>query len=168
MPPPPHVLAGQYGEADGILKTPDHVRQGRGKISSSVHRTGAAMRVQGVNPWAIRRAMRPLQWTKNAVVFAALVFDGKLFEAGPLLHSLLAALAFCGVSSAVYLLNDLKDVDADRLHPKKRLRPIAAGLVTPDQAAVTAALLLALALAGGFVDGLKHGTAHDEATGLKA
>ncbi len=95
---------------------------------------------------ALLRALRPLQWTKNAVVLAALVFSGELFDAGPLARALAAALVVCAVSSAVYLLNDLRDVAADRVHPKKRLRPIAAGLVTPLQAGVSAGILVA---AGG-------------------
>ncbi|MDP9368823.1 MAG: decaprenyl-phosphate phosphoribosyltransferase [Chloroflexota bacterium] len=146
---------GLSGEADGILETPEHERRPRAGFAPASRPTGSATVTRGLNPGALLRALRPLQWTKNAVVFAALVFDRKLFEVGPLLHSLLAAVAFCCVSSAVYLVNDLKDVDADRLHPKKRFRPIAAGTVTPTQAAVTAALLFALALAGGFVDGPK-------------
>ncbi len=146
---------GLSGEADGILENPEHERRGRAGVATASRRPGSAIAAAGLDPRAILRAMRPLQWTKNAVVFAALVFDRKLFEAGPLLHSLLAALAFCCVSSAVYLVNDLKDAEADRLHPKKRFRPIAAGTVTPTQAAVTAALLFALALAGGLLDGLR-------------
>lgn len=92
---------------------------------------------------ALLRALRPLQWTKNAVVLAALVFSGELFEAEPLARALAAMLVFCAVSSAVYLVNDLRDVAADRVHPKKRLRPIAAGLVTPAQAGIAAAALAA-------------------------
>ncbi len=154
-------IVGLSGEADGILENSEHERRrrrdgaGGGGVSRRTGSVTATPATRSLHPGAILRAMRPLQWTKNAVVFAALVFDRKLFEFGPLLHSLLAAVAFCGVSSAVYLLNDLKDVDADRLHPKKRFRPIAAGLVTPTQAAVTAALLFALALAGGLLDGLR-------------
>lgn len=88
------------------------------------------------------RALRPLQWTKNAVVFAALAFDHHLFEAGPFARSVRAALVFCCLSSAVYLINDLRDIEADRSHPRKRLRPIAAGQVSARQAWFVAAMLL--------------------------
>ncbi|CAA9550724.1 MAG: Conserved membrane protein, possible 4-hydroxybenzoate octaprenyltranferase [uncultured Thermomicrobiales bacterium] len=95
--------------------------------------------------------MRPLQWTKNGIVFAALVFDQQLFRVEPTLRSLLAAAVFCAVSSAVYLVNDLRDIEGDRIHPKKRHRPIAAGLVTPAQAGTTAFVLFALALLGAGI-----------------
>jgi hypothetical protein len=72
------------------------------------------------------RALRPLQWTKNAVVFAALVFSGELFEVGALLRTVLAAAVFCCASSAMYLVNDLRDVEGDRVTPRSataRSRP---------------------------------------------
>ena len=102
----------------------------------------------------IVRAMRPLQWTKNGIVAAALVFDRKLFEIEPALRSLLAILCFCAVSSAIYLINDLKDIEADRHHPTKRFRPIAAGEVSPRFALVVALSLLAAALVGAAINGL--------------
>lgn len=80
---------------------------------------------------ALIEALRPKQWTKNAVVFAALVFDGRLFEIGALLSVALAALLFALVSSAGYLFNDIRDLDADREHPTKRHRPIASGRLNP-------------------------------------
>jgi 4-hydroxybenzoate polyprenyltransferase len=92
------------------------------------------------------RAMRPLQWTKNAVVLAALVFDRHVFDLGQLSRSVLAVVAFCLLSSGIYIINDLSDVEADRQHPRKRFRPIAAGEVGIGQARVVAALLLATAL----------------------
>ncbi len=95
-------------------------------------------------------AMRPKQWMKNALVFAALVFSHKLFDLGAIVEVTLAFLAFCLASSAVYLLNDLRDRESDRLHPVKRFRPIAAGKVPPEQAMVMAALLPVGALALGF------------------
>ena len=96
---------------------------------------------------AIVRAMRPLQWSKNGLVFAALVFDRRVFEPGPLARCLAAALIFCAVSSAMYLVNDLRDVEQDRLHPKKRFRPIAAGEISTAQAWRLAGLLLVAAAA---------------------
>ncbi|MDP9474035.1 MAG: hypothetical protein M3Q71_25825, partial [Chloroflexota bacterium] len=93
-------IVGLSGEADGILETSEHERRRRrdGARGGGVsRRTGSVTATppdtRSLHPGAILRAMRPLQWTKNAVVFAALVFDRKLFELGPLLHSLLAAVA---------------------------------------------------------------------------
>ena len=93
---------------------------------------------------SLLRALRPLQWTKNTVVLAALVFSGELFDAEPLARAAAAAIVFCCVSSVVYLVNDLRDVKGDRLHPTKRLRPIAAGTVTRGQARTAALGLLAV------------------------
>ena len=71
--------------------------------------------------------MRPRQWTKNAFIFAAIVFDGKLFHLPDFLRTLAGFALFCLMSSTVYILNDLMDVEADRLHPTKKNRPIASG-----------------------------------------
>lgn len=87
------------------------------------------------------RMLRPTQWTKNAVVFAALVFGRPAF-ADAWLPALIAFVSFCAMSSATYLANDVVDRDRDRLHPRKRLRPIAAGLIEPG-AAIAVALVLA-------------------------
>ncbi len=77
---------------------------------------------------AILKTMRPRQWTKNIFVLAALVFDRQLFSASdPLLRSIGGMLLFCLLSSSVYIINDIKDVEADRQHPTKRNRPIASG-----------------------------------------
>ncbi len=84
-------------------------------------------------------AMRPKQWTKNVVVFAALVFDGKLLQANLLAKTTVAFLIFCLVSSTVYLINDLVDIEKDRAHPVKRHRPLPAGKLNPS-VAITAAL----------------------------
>jgi 4-hydroxybenzoate polyprenyltransferase len=98
---------------------------------------------------AILKTMRPRQWTKNAFVFAALVFDGKLFHPTFLLRTLAGFGLFCLISSAVYIFNDLMDVEADRQHPVKKNRPIASGrLLVP--VAVAAGIFLAL---GSIVTG---------------
>ena len=102
-------------------------------------------------------ALRPLQWTKNGLLFAALVFDQKLFQPVAVLTTILAFIAFACVSSAVYLVNDLRDREQDRAHPTKRLRPIAAGTVGQQAAIATALLLgggglaLSLAISPGFL-----------------
>jgi len=94
--------------------------------------------------------MRPRQWTKNAVVFAALVFDVKFVQPGPLLRTLAAFVLFSLVSSAVYILNDLADIEKDKLHPDKRNRPLAAGLLQPKVAWVAMVVLLLVALPAAF------------------
>src|SRR5215213_1132626 len=94
------------------------------------------------------RAMRPAQWLKNGVVFAGLVFGGKLLEPAAVASATMAALAFCLLSSGFYLVNDVRDREADRLHPVKRLRPVAAGELPPRTAAVAGAILIALAITG--------------------
>ena len=96
------------------------------------------------------RALRPHQWTKNLLVFAALLFSKHLFEPEPFLRTLLAFLAFCGLAGAVYLWNDVADVEQDRQHPKKRHRPIAAGELSIRTATMGALVLVAVALALSF------------------
>jgi len=73
------------------------------------------------------RAMRPKQWAKNAFVFAGVFFDGKAVSLHLLALSAAAFAIFCLVSSAIYLVNDLVDMDKDRVHPEKRQRPLASG-----------------------------------------
>ena len=87
--------------------------------------------------------MRPLQWAKNGLVFAAPLFAHRLFEGGTLARSVAAAIVFCAVSSGIYLINDVRDAAEDRLHPRKRHRPIAAGAVSERHARIVAAALLA-------------------------
>lgn len=98
----------------------------------------------------IVRAMRPNQWIKNGFVFLGVVFSGDWHDARMIYRVVAAALAFCLISSAVYVFNDLLDRENDRRHPVKRLRPIAAGLISP---AVAWFLVLGL-VAGGLVLGL--------------
>jgi 4-hydroxybenzoate polyprenyltransferase len=97
-------------------------------------------------------ALRPRQWTKNALVFAGIVFAARTGDAGKWLEALAAFATYCAASSAAYLLNDLGDVELDRLHPTKRLRPIARGELSERTAAsmalglVVAAVVLASVL----------------------
>ena len=90
---------------------------------------------------------RPKQWAKNVLVFAAPGAAGVLTEPDQLGRTLIAFAAFCLAASGTYFLNDAMDAEADRLHPTKRNRPIAAGLITTAQAKVTAVVLIVLALA---------------------
>lgn len=88
--------------------------------------------------------MRLRQWSKNVIIYAGLVFDGKLFEQKLLLATTLVVLCFCFVSSSVYIINDLADIEKDRLHPRKKQRPLPSGQLHPQFAAV-AAVLIAIA-----------------------
>ncbi len=94
--------------------------------------------------------MRPRQWTKNAFVFGALVFDKQLFEMDAFLRTLTAFICFCLISSAGYLINDLADIEKDRQHPTKRLRPLPAGILAPRTAVVAAALFILVCLPVAF------------------
>ena len=112
-----------------------------------------------MRPLDLVRALRPEQWSKNVFVLAAAGFawgDDTLadpLDQEDLLRTLAAFAAFCFGSSAVYLWNDLRDAEADRAHPEKRHRPIAAGRVRPATAHVTALISAALALALAWIAG---------------
>jgi 4-hydroxybenzoate polyprenyltransferase len=95
-------------------------------------------------------SLRPEQWTKNLIVFAALIFGQRLFDPAAVGRSLAAFLIFCALSGVVYLINDVSDREADRLHPLKRTRPIATGEVGVPLALGAATLLGALALGAAF------------------
>ncbi|MCX6037460.1 MAG: decaprenyl-phosphate phosphoribosyltransferase [Chloroflexi bacterium] len=100
---------------------------------------------------ALFKTMRPRQWTKNAFLFAALVFDGKLFHLPDFLRTLAGFGLFCLISSAVYIFNDLLDVEADRQHPLKKNRPIAKGQLPVPVALAAGATLSLLAIALGYL-----------------
>src|SRR5687768_8272093 len=97
-------------------------------------------------PLALLVAMRPREWIKNLLVFAGLLFSGKLDEGAQVLDATAAFAAFCAVSSAGYLFNDLRDAVHDRQHPLKRLRPVASGELSPSAARVSAAVLAAIGI----------------------
>jgi len=96
---------------------------------------------------AALRTARPKQWTKNVLVFAAPAAAGVLDERDALLKTLVAFVAFCFAASATYLVNDAADAEADRLHPVKRVRPIAAGHLDARTARGIALLLVLIAVA---------------------
>ena len=91
------------------------------------------------------RLMRPKHYLKNGLIFLPLVFGGFLFEQDYLIRSVYSFIAFSLVASAVYIINDIKDKDLDRLHHKKQLRPIASGKISIPAAVVFALALLGLA-----------------------
>ena len=95
-------------------------------------------------------SLRPDQWTKNLIVFAALIFAVKLLDPAALANASAAFLIFCALSGAVYLVNDVADREQDRLHPIKRKRPIAAGELSPATAIGWAVMLSAGGLAAAY------------------
>jgi 4-hydroxybenzoate polyprenyltransferase len=92
------------------------------------------------------RLIRPRQWSKNLLVFAALVFANELFSPDSVVKSLLAFVSFCAASSSVYVINDVLDAERDRQHPEKCRRPIASGAIAPRGAVALAGVLTVLAL----------------------
>jgi 4-hydroxybenzoate polyprenyltransferase len=100
---------------------------------------------------ALLKTMRPRQWPKNIFVFAPLVFDKQLFLPGPFLRTAAAFVLFCMISSAVYIFNDLIDIEADREHPEKKNRPIPSGRLPLGVAWTAGILLVGLALVLGYL-----------------
>ena len=98
---------------------------------------------------AVIRLLRPKQWTKNLLVFAALIFAEEYGDRGQVLLAVWAFAALCLVSSAIYSVNDVLDAEADRSHPAKRKRPIAAGELSPGAGLAT----MAVCLVGGTLVG---------------
>ena len=95
--------------------------------------------------------MRPRQWTKNGFIFFGLIFDKQLFMVEPFLRTVAGFFLFCLISSAVYLFNDIADVEADRNHPKKKTRPIASGKLPIPIASVAAVLLAFISIPLGYL-----------------
>jgi 4-hydroxybenzoate polyprenyltransferase len=100
---------------------------------------------------ALLKQLRPKQWAKNGIVLAPLLFSGNFRNPELIQQALLCTVAFCAISSATYTLNDIADINADRAHPTKCRRPLAAGLITVPQAIVLVCLLLVFGLYCGFV-----------------
>ena len=95
--------------------------------------------------------MRPRQWTKNAFIFAALVFDKQLFVVDSFLRTLAGFALFCLISSSVYIFNDIADIEADRQHPEKKNRPIPSGQLPIGAAWTAGIILVALTLVIGYL-----------------
>jgi 4-hydroxybenzoate polyprenyltransferase len=104
-------------------------------------------------PRALLASLRPSQWTKNLFVLAALAFSKHLFDGDAVVRSGAAFVVFCALSGAVYVVNDLADVERDRLHPVKRARPIASGALPAAAARTAAASLIALGLLASWALG---------------
>ncbi|MGB3713733.1 MAG: decaprenyl-phosphate phosphoribosyltransferase [Candidatus Promineifilaceae bacterium] len=97
------------------------------------------------------KTMRPRQWLKNGLVYAALFFDRKAIDLESLARTTAAFVLLCMVSSAVYIMNDLVDIENDRQHPTKKTRPLAAGELSPTIAIIVAIVLAIGGLAAGFI-----------------
>ena len=102
-------------------------------------------------------SLRPGQWTKNLLVFAALLFGRRLFDAAAVADATVAFAIFCALSGAVYLVNDIADRDTDRRHPLKAQRPLASGALPVGVAAGAAVVLIGGGLAAAFVVGPQFG-----------
>lgn len=99
----------------------------------------------------ILKLIRPKQWAKNLIVFAPALFSGKIFEPATFSAASLCFVAFCMCASAVYVVNDVLDCKSDRLHPKKKFRPIASGRISVPVALLLGSACAAVALFIGFL-----------------
>ncbi len=102
-------------------------------------------------------AMRPKQWTKNLFVYAGIIFSGNLFNYQMLIKVTGCFIVFCLISGAVYLVNDIIDLERDQNHPKKKNRPLAAGLISVRGATTAAVILTMLSLFFAFFLSLSTG-----------
>lgn len=103
------------------------------------------------------KLLRPKQWIKNLFVIAPLVFAKHIFEYNYVIKVIAAFVLFCFISSCVYILNDIIDCDKDRLHPKKKNRPIASGIISKVEGIIVIAVLLPLVLFASFYIDLYFG-----------
>ena len=99
------------------------------------------------------RATRPRQWSKNLLVFAAPLLSGRFTEIAVLADAVVAFVAFTLAAAGIYLVNDVRDVESDRLHPVKRLRPVAAGTLRARTAVWASAVLSLAALLVALISG---------------
>lgn len=101
-------------------------------------------------PILVIRSLRPRQWTKNVIIFAALFFSHHLFDRDFLINSFIAFVVFCFISGVVYILNDLVDLEQDKNHPIKSKRPLASGELKPVPAIVLGVIIMVAALVVAF------------------
>ncbi len=116
-------------------------------VASSSSGLPSHLSASGTRILALLKTMRPRQWTKNFALFVGLVFAQRLFAFASFERALLAFAAFCLASSVIYLLNDLFDLENDRQHPLKRLRPLASGRLPISWAIVTIGILVCICAA---------------------
>lgn len=108
---------------------------------------------------SLLRCMRPWQYTKNLLVFAAVIFAGRLGDGEAVVRTVEAFILFCMVASSVYLINDVRDVEEDRQHPEKRNRPIASGDLPVPTAIAAAAVLAVVGIGASFAINIGLGAA---------
>jgi len=125
--------------------TEEQSRTAAGEAGAAV--PGVRRRSQAV---ALLVAMRPPEWIKNVLVFAGLLFSQKLKQGPQVVDATITFVAFCAISSAGYLVNDLRDAPLDRRHPEKRHRPIASGELSERIASVAAVVLAAIGIGISF------------------
>jgi 4-hydroxybenzoate polyprenyltransferase len=138
----------------------DTLREGGGAAACACERTKeltstpstseSGQKSQSFSLAVIVKQLRPKQWVKNLIVFAPLLFSGKFSDAGALSAAALCCIAFCSISSGIYVINDLHDLEADRAHPRKRFRPIAAGVISVARAWVLSLVCLAAGMGVAF------------------
>jgi len=122
-------------------------------VETAQHMTDVMTETHYNKTWAFWVALRPQQWVKNAFVVAPLLFSRQFHDAAMCFKTLLALVAFCAASSAVYVINDLCDRPEDRNHPVKKNRPIPSGRISTTKALILALVLLGLSLLiGSFLN----------------
>lgn len=118
----------------------DRAQPPRGRVSAPARSFGTNLVL----------SLRPSQWTKNLIIFAALMFGERLLDPRSAIYAAAAFVIFCALSGVVYLVNDVADRDADRMHPTKQDRPIASGALSVQAALAAAGVLTFLALGTSF------------------
>ncbi|MGK5113036.1 MULTISPECIES: decaprenyl-phosphate phosphoribosyltransferase [unclassified Geodermatophilus] len=139
----PTVTAAEPAEPGTVPPAVEPAEPGTAAPAAGARRGGAGAVALGV-----LRTMRPRQWTKNVLVLAVPLAAGTLFQPSVLRATALAFVVFCLAASGIYLLNDVRDVEQDRRHPRKRFRPVASGAVPVPVAVVAGVVLLVVALTG--------------------
>jgi hypothetical protein len=141
----------------GRLEASDAVADGIGVPSATAPESAPVVleRRSRLRFSELLRAVRTRQWAKNALIFAGFIFAGRLREPSAVIQSelarvVLAFVCFCALSAAAYLINDWNDVERDRLHPKKKYRPLASGRMSTRTAAVLIAMALGIALLSSY------------------
>ena len=122
----------------------------RHTIPDTIERSAAPPAASRPLAVSLVTSLRPYQWTKNLIIFAALLFGQRLLDGRALLYASAAFAIFCALSGVVYLINDIADREADRQHPVKKHRPIASGALPVSVALTVALLLMVSALTGAF------------------
>lgn len=103
----------------------------------------------------ILKMLRPHQWTKNLFCLAGLIFGGQILEPAAIAEAFLVVATFCAAASAIYIFNDIQDIERDRQHPKKRFRAIASGKISVAIAAATSTFLIVFSLVAACYLGIK-------------